>query len=58
MLIAPYDGRVYICDECIDFCNEIIAAHRSKPEPRPDIEQTASCIARGACVPASCPIRQ
>jgi len=31
VLIAPCDNSVYICDECIDFCNEIIAEHRSRP---------------------------
>ena len=34
VLIAPSDGRVYICDKCVDFCNEIIAERRSNPEPR------------------------
>lgn len=34
VLIAPNDGGVYICDKCVDFCNEIIAERRSKPEPQ------------------------
>ncbi len=34
VLIAPCDDRVYICDECVDLCNEIITELRSKPEPQ------------------------
>jgi len=34
VLIAPSDGRVYICDKRVDFCNEIIAERRSNPDPR------------------------
>jgi ATP-dependent Clp protease ATP-binding subunit ClpX len=34
VLVAPPDDRVHICDECVDFCNEIIAERRSKPEPQ------------------------
>jgi ATP-dependent Clp protease ATP-binding subunit ClpX len=36
VLIATNDGRVHICDECIDFCNEIIAERRSNPERSAD----------------------
>ena len=34
VLIAPNDGSAYICDECVDFCNEIIAERRANPEPQ------------------------
>jgi ATP-dependent protease Clp ATPase subunit len=31
VLIAPQDGGGYICDECVDLCNVIISAHRTRP---------------------------
>jgi ATP-dependent Clp protease ATP-binding subunit ClpX len=30
VLIAPRDRRVYICDECVDLCNEIISEARTR----------------------------
>jgi ATP-dependent Clp protease ATP-binding subunit ClpX len=34
VLIAPNDGSAYICDKCVDLCNEIIADRRANPEPQ------------------------
>ena len=36
-LIAGPNG-VYICDQCIELCNEIIAEDPSTPQPQPSVE--------------------
>jgi ATP-dependent protease Clp ATPase subunit len=32
VLIAPQGHGVYICDKCVDLCNEIIAEYRARAD--------------------------